>query len=58
MYTYQIYLRMKEFNLTKYFDDIKNLVRVKDVILSETLDNTLNYKSIDIDGKEIKIFIQ
>ena len=45
-------------HLTKYFNDIKNLVRVKDVILSENSDNTLSYKSIDIDGKEIKIFIQ
>ena len=48
----------EKIHLTKYFNDIKNLVRVKDVILSETSDNTLNYKSIDIDGKEIKIFIQ
>ena len=45
-------------HLTKYLNDIKNLVRVKDVILSENSDNTLSYKSIDIDGKEIKIFIQ
>ncbi len=48
----------EKIHLTKYFNDIKNLVRVKDVVLSETPDNKLNYKSIDIDGKEIKIFIQ
>jgi isoleucyl-tRNA synthetase len=43
--------------LTKYYDDIKNLVRVKDVILSELQDKELNYKVIDIDGKELKIYI-
>ncbi len=37
--------------------NIKNLVRVKDVILSELPDKELNYKVIDIDGKELKIYI-
>ena len=44
-------------NLKKYYDDIKNLVRVKDVIFSEVVDNKFDYKTINIDGKELKIFI-
>ena len=44
-------------HLKKYYDDIKNLVRVKDVVFSEVSNNKFNYKSIDIDGKEIKIYI-
>jgi isoleucyl-tRNA synthetase len=43
--------------LKNYYEDIKNLVRVKDVVFSEAPDNRFNYKSIDVDGKEIKIFI-
>jgi isoleucyl-tRNA synthetase len=44
-------------NLKKYYDDIKNLVRVKDVIFSEVVDSKFDYKTINIDGKELKIFI-
>ena len=44
-------------HLKKYYTEIKNLVRVKDVVFSEISDNKFNYKSIDIDGKEIKIYI-
>jgi isoleucyl-tRNA synthetase len=43
--------------LKNYYEEIKNLVRVKDVVFSEVPDNKFNHKSIDIDGKEIKIFI-
>jgi isoleucyl-tRNA synthetase len=43
--------------LTAHHSDIKNLVRVKEVILSEISDKTLNFKTIDIDGKELKIYI-
>ena len=44
-------------NLKKYYDDIKNLVRVKDVIFSKEVDNKFDYKTINIDGKELEIFI-
>jgi isoleucyl-tRNA synthetase len=44
-------------HLNEYHNAIKNLVRVKNVVLSETSDNTLNYKEIDIDGKRVKINI-
>jgi isoleucyl-tRNA synthetase len=44
--------------LQDYHGEIKNLVRVKDVVISEVPDNKFNHKSIDIDGKEIKIFIE
>jgi isoleucyl-tRNA synthetase len=43
--------------LAIYRDDIKSLVRVQDVFLSELPDKKLNYKVIDIDGKELKIYI-
>ncbi|MGN6614957.1 MAG: DUF5915 domain-containing protein, partial [Candidatus Nitrosocosmicus sp.] len=43
--------------LNEYYDDIKNLVRVKKVVLFETTDNTYDYKDIDIDGKNVKIYI-
>ena len=43
--------------LRNYYEDIKNLVRVKDIVFSEAPDNRFNHKSIDVDGKEIKIFI-
>jgi isoleucyl-tRNA synthetase len=43
--------------LNEYYDDIKNLVRVKKVVLFETADNTYDYKEIDIEGKNIKIYI-
>ncbi|MGN6348450.1 MAG: hypothetical protein ACTHLL_01695, partial [Candidatus Nitrosocosmicus sp.] len=43
--------------LNEYYDDIKNLVRVKKVALFETADNTYDYKDIDIDGKNVKIYI-
>lgn len=43
--------------LNDYRDDIKNLVRVKNVVLSENPDNTFDYKEIDIDGKCLKIYI-
>jgi isoleucyl-tRNA synthetase len=43
--------------LKNYYEDIKSLVRVKDVVFSESPDNRFNHKSIDVDGKEIKIFI-
>jgi isoleucyl-tRNA synthetase len=45
------------FRLTQYYEDIKNLVRVKDVVLSESLDKELKYKVIDIDGRELRIHI-
>jgi isoleucyl-tRNA synthetase len=44
--------------LVGYYDEIKNLVRVNDVVFSEIPDSKLDYKPIDIDGKEIKIYIQ
>jgi isoleucyl-tRNA synthetase len=44
-------------HLNEYHNDIKNLVRVKNVVFSEIPDNTLNYKEIDIEGKKIKIYI-
>ncbi len=44
-------------HLKKHHDDIKNLVRVKDVIFSEIIDNRFSYKTINIDGKELRIFI-
>jgi hypothetical protein len=44
-------------HLNEYHNAIKNLVRVKNVVLSETSDNTLNYKEIDIEGKRVKINI-
>ena len=43
--------------LKNYYEDIKSLVRVKDVVFSESPDDRFNHKSIDVDGKEIKIFI-
>jgi isoleucyl-tRNA synthetase len=44
-------------HLKKHHEDIKNLVRVKDVNFSEIIDNRFSYKTINIDGKEIRIFI-
>jgi isoleucyl-tRNA synthetase len=44
-------------SLSKYHNEIKNLVRVGDVVLSESPNNELKYKIIDIDGKELKIYI-
>ncbi|MBA3977537.1 MAG: isoleucine--tRNA ligase [Nitrosopumilus sp.] len=43
--------------LNRYYDDIKNLVRVNDVVFSLNADSKFDYKTIDIDGKEIKIYI-
>jgi isoleucyl-tRNA synthetase len=43
--------------LKNYYEDIKSLVRVKDVVFSESPNDRFNHKSIDVDGKEIKIFI-
>jgi hypothetical protein len=43
--------------LQNYYEDIKNLVRVKDIVFSEAPDNRFNHKLINVDGKEIKIFI-
>jgi isoleucyl-tRNA synthetase len=44
-------------HLKKHHEDIKNLVRVKDVNFSEIIDNRFSYKTINIDGKAIRIFI-
>jgi len=44
--------------LGNYYEDIKNLVRVKDVVFSETASSEFAHKTIDIDGKKIKIFIK
>jgi isoleucyl-tRNA synthetase len=44
-------------HLVRYYEDIKNLVRVKDVVFSVIPDNKFDHKTIDIDGKEIKIYI-
>jgi isoleucyl-tRNA synthetase len=43
--------------LNRYYEDIKNLVRVNDVVFSLNPDGKFDYKTIDIDGKEIKIYI-
>ncbi len=44
--------------LLNYYEEIKNLVRVKDVVFSETTNKEFEYKAIDIDGKKLKIFIK
>ncbi|MDP8906141.1 MAG: DUF5915 domain-containing protein, partial [Thermoproteota archaeon] len=44
-------------HLVRYYDEIKNLVRVNDVVFSVIPDNKFNYKTIDVDGREIKIYI-
>jgi isoleucyl-tRNA synthetase len=44
-------------HLVRFRDEIKSLVRVNDVIFSGIPDNRFDFKSIDIDGKEIKIYI-
>ncbi len=44
-------------HLVRYYDDIKNLVRVNDVVFSVIPDNKFNHKTIDVDGREIKIYI-
>jgi isoleucyl-tRNA synthetase len=43
--------------LVRYLDDIKNLVRVNEVIFSVIPNDKFEHKTIDIDGKEIKIYI-
>ncbi len=43
--------------LNNYREDIKNLVRVKNVVFSEVPQNEFDFKSINIDGKETKIHI-
>jgi isoleucyl-tRNA synthetase len=44
-------------HLVRFHDEIKSLVRVNAVVFTEIPDNKFDYKSIDIDGKEIKIYI-
>lgn len=43
--------------LGRYHNDIKNLVRVNDVVFSVNSHNKFDHKTIDIDGKEIRIYI-
>ncbi|MDQ4074169.1 MAG: class I tRNA ligase family protein [Thermoproteota archaeon] len=43
--------------LSNFVDDIKSLVRVKNVDLSQEIKKDINYKTIDIDGKEIMISV-